>query len=182
MSRVKPVTKEEAKNGVKEIYQVLEKKMGKIPNIFLNMGQSHAVLKAYMGLGEAANLTTIDPKVREEIALTVAQANDCHYCLSAHSAIAKSIGINEQTILQARLGQSQDPKTQAILRFSKLMVDKRGHLSDQEVDQLKKAGVSDTELVEIILVVIQNMFTNYFNHITDPAIDFPVAPELAHKH
>ncbi len=179
MSRVKPMTIEEAKGDVKDLYQSLEKKMGRVLNIFLNMGNSAAVLKGYLSLHEAANQTSIPPKIREQIALLVGQANHCQYCLSAHTTVAKSLGINDQDILQARLGESQDSKSQAILKFAKTAVENRGHLSNQDIASLKATGINDQELVEIILLISLNLFTNYFNLITDPKIDFPLAPEIS---
>jgi uncharacterized peroxidase-related enzyme len=178
MSRVRPVNVEEAKGEVRDIYQALEKKMGKVVNIFLNMGNSAATLKGFVNLNEVAEQTSLSPKLREELALVVGQTNHCQYCLSAHTAIAKGLGMNEQDILKARHGESQDPKTQAILKFAKTVVENRGHLSNQDVASVKAAGVNDTELVEVILLIIVNMFTNYFNLITDPKVDFPPAPEL----
>jgi alkylhydroperoxidase AhpD family core domain len=178
MTRVQPATQDKAQPAVQEIYKALEKKMGKVPNIFQNMGNSPAVLKGFLAFSGAAEQTSLSPKVREEIALIVAQSNNCNYCLSAHTAMSKGAGITDQEILQARKGMSQDPKTQAILAFAKLVVEKRGNVTDQDVAALKSKGVTDTEIVEIIMVISVNMFTNYFNHITDPKIDFPVAPKL----
>lgn len=179
MSRVKPVTIEEAKGEVKEIYQALEKKMGKVINIFQNMGNSPAVLKGFLGLSEAVDHTSLSPKIREKIALIVGQTNHCQYCLSAHTAIAKGHGFSDQEIINARHAEAEDPKTKEILKFAKTVVENRGHISNQDVASLKAAGVSDTELTELILVIILNMYTNYFNLITDPKVDFPLAPELS---
>lgn len=178
MSRLKPVRIEEAKGEVKDLYQTLEKKMGKVINIFLNMGNSATTLKGFLNLSEAAEHTSFSPKLREQIALIVGQTNQCNYCLSAHTAVAKKLGLSEPDILKARHGESQDPKNQAILTFTQQVVEKRGHVSDQEVSDLKAAGISDAELVEIILLISVNMFTNYFNLITEPKIDFPIAPEI----
>ncbi len=178
MTRIQSVTKEKAPKPVQEIYSVIEKKMGKVPNIFLNMGNSAAVLKGYLGLSEAASQTSLPTQLREKIALAVGQANHCNYCLSAHTAIAQHEKIADQDILLARKGQANDKKTQAILSFAKLVTEKRGNVNEYDVAALKKEGVSDGELVEIILVIALNMFTNYFNHITDPKIDFPLAPNL----
>lgn len=178
MSRIKSLSVQEAKGEVKDLYQNLEKKMGKVLNIFLNMGNSPATLKGFLNLSEAANQTSIPPELREQIALIVGQANQCQYCLSAHTTLAKGLGISDQIIMKARHGESQDPKSQAILKFAKMVVENRGHISNQEVANLKAAGVSDKELVEIILLINVNMFTNYFNLITDPIIDFPKAPAL----
>lgn len=179
MPRSAPVTPEQAKNEVKETYATIKKNMGgKVPNIFQYMGNSAAVLNGFFSLSKAAEQTSLSPQLRSQIALVVAQTNDCNYCLSAHTAIASAQGIQLQETILARKGEAHDKKTQAILQFAKQVVEKRGKVSDQEVKSLKNAGVSDQELVEIILVINMNMFTNYFNHIIDTPIDFPAAPKL----
>lgn len=178
MTRIQSVTKEKAPKNVQDIYAAIEKKMGKVPNIFLNMGNSPAVLKGYLGLSDAASQTSLSPKVRELIALAVGQANNCNYCLSAHTAIAQNEKIADQEILLARKGESNDAKTKAILSFTKTLIEKKGNVGENDVNALKKAGVTDAELAEIILVVTLNLFTNYFNLTTDPKIDFPLAPKL----
>lgn len=178
MSRIQSIPPEKASVELKEIYTAIENQMGKVPNIFLNMGNSATVLKGYLNLNEAATHTSLNPKLREQIALTVSQTNQCNYCLSAHTLLGKLAGLPDQDVLLARHGESTDPKSKAILYFVKKVVENRARVNDQDVVTLKAAGISDTELVEIILVIMQNMFTNYFNHITDPKIDFPLAPEL----
>lgn len=177
MTRVHSVTEENASPKVKFIYDLLQKKMGRVPNIFLNMGNAPAVLEGYLALSDASNHTSLSPKLREEIALVVGQANQCNYCLSAHSAIAGSLGLKQADILSARKGNSTAPKDQAILQFAKKMVENRGHMKDAEITALKNAGVDDEEMLEIVLIVSMNIFTNYFNHLTDPVIDFPEAPQ-----
>lgn len=179
MTRVKPVSVEEAEGEVKELYQSLQQNMGKVLNIFLNMGNSAATLKGFLALSNAADQTSLSPKLREQIALIVGQLNHCQYCLSAHTMLAKGKGLSDQDILKARHGESLNVKDQAILKFAKQVVENRGNVSNQDVASLKTAGVTDPELVEIILLIIVNMFTNYFNLITDPKVDFPLAPELS---
>lgn len=178
MSRIAAITKEKATKEVREIYGAIEKMFGRIPIIFQNMGNSPAALKGFLELNKASEATSLTPKLREEISLAASQSNHCKYCLSAHTAAAQSFGVPDQEIILARKGQSKDPKTQAILNFVKAVVEKRGHMSDQDIKQLKASGVSDQELVEIVLIIATITFTNYFNQITDPQIDFPVAPEI----
>src|SRR5262249_32387864 len=127
---------------------------------------------------EMCDRTSLPKNLRQEIALVVAETNSCNYCLSAHSQIAKLFGINEQEILSARKAQSSDSKWQAILRFAKMVVEKHGQVADQEMQELKNSGVSDKELCEIMLVINLNMFTNYFNKVTNTENDFPPAPKL----
>jgi uncharacterized peroxidase-related enzyme len=177
MTRVHSVTEEKASPKVKFIYDLLQKKLGRVPNIFLNMGNAPAVLEGYLALSDAANHTSLSPKIREQIALVVGQTNQCNYCLSAHSAIAGSLGLKQEDILSARKGKASSPKDQAILQFAKKMVENRGHMKDAEIIELKNAGVDDEEMLEIVMLVSLNIFTNYFNHLTDPVLDFPEAPK-----
>lgn len=181
MTRVKPVNPEDAQGEVQDLYQALQKKMGKVINIFQNMGNSAATLKGFLDLNEAANRTNLPPKLREQIALIIGQSNQCQYCLSAHTMLAKGVGMSEQEIAKARHAESPEPKSRAILKFAKQVVENRGHVSNQDIANLKATGVTDVELVEIILVIMVNMFTNYFNLITDPKIDFPIASELSEE-
>ncbi len=179
MSRLKSVDPKTVENNeTKTSFDKIEKQMGRIPNIFLTMGNSPAALKAYINLSEAVNETSLSPKLRELIALTVGQANGCEYCLSAHTAISSTLKIPDQEVIMARRGEAQDPKTKAILHFVKEAVEKRGRISSNQFDQLKKAGVSDQEVAEIVTALTLNMFTNYFNLITDTTVDFPNAPKL----
>lgn len=178
MSRIQAIDPTTAGPDIEPILASLKKSIGRIPNIFLNMGQSAAVLKGYADLTEAIHKTSLNSKLREQIALVVSQANSCNYCLSAHTVMAKGAGLSEESIIEARKGESQDQKSAAVLKFAKKVAENRGHVSDQDVEHLKEAGVNDKELAEIVLVVIQTMFTNYFNNVTDPQIDFPLAPSL----
>lgn len=178
MSRISQLTKESAPTAIKPIFDMMQKKMGRVPNIFLNMGNSAETLQAYLSLSELTQKSSIPEQLREKIALVIAEVNGCNYCLSAHSAIAKSMGLQDLEILSARRGSAEDNKSYAILNFVKKVVEKKGAVTADEVKKLKEKGVSDKELCELMLIITLNIFTNYFNNIVDPAIDFPLAPKL----
>lgn len=179
MTRINPVTQDDAQGDLKQIYAGIAKNMGgKVPNIFQFMGNSQTALKGFLALSDAASHTSFTPQLREQIALVVGEANHCNYCLSAHTLLASKAGLPSQQIMQARHGDATDAKTQAILRFAKQAVEKRGKVTEQELNQVKKAGVNDKELVELVLLIVVNMFTNYFNLIMDTPVDFPLAPKL----
>ncbi len=91
MTRLQAIQPENASGDLKPIYEEMQKKMGKIPNIFKHMANSPVTLQAFLNLSQSLNKTTLSPKVREQIALIVAEENHCNYCLSAHSAIGKGL-------------------------------------------------------------------------------------------
>lgn len=178
MSRTAQVNPEQATDNLAVMFDGLNKKLGRIPNIFRHMGASPAALEAYLALSGASAKTSLDVKTREQIALIVGQQNNCGYCLAAHTAIGQSVGLTLEQTIEARKGQATDPKAQAIVNFAKEVVAKKAVIDDATVANLKKAGVSDQEIIETVLVITQNIFTNYFNHIVDPEIDFPVSPAI----
>ena len=178
MSRIDAISPDAATGELKTIYDDMKSKLGKVPNIFQHMGNSPAALTAFLTFNQSLSKLSLPSKLREQIALIVGQENKCGYCLSAHSTIGKGAGLTDDEIERSRKGESSDAKTNAILHFAKEVVDKRGHIADSDVETLKKAGVTDAEVVEIILVIGVNTFTNYFNHIVDPKIDFPLAKNL----
>lgn len=178
MQRIKALDPGRATGKAKVLMDGIQKQFGMVPNIMRTMANSPAVLEAYLGFGGALAKGALSAKLREELALTVSQANNCNYCLSAHTALGKSVGLSDDELLDSRRAASEDSKAEAALRFARQIVEKRGWVTDEDVTKVRDAGYSDGELAEIVANVAQNIFTNYFNHVAETVIDFPKAPEL----
>ena len=174
MSRFTGTTLQTAAGRTKELLEGVQQKIGTVPNIFSGFAESPAVLQAYLQFSEALGTGVLSPQFREQIALTVAGVNHCDYCASAHTAVGKSLGVNGDELEKNLSANSSDRKTQAGLHFAEKIVRERGSLSDADVQDVRDAGYSDEEILEIIGNVSLNLFTNYFNHINDTEIDFPV--------
>lgn len=173
MSRITPIDPKTATGKTKELFAAVEKKVGSVPNMMRAMAQSPAVLEAYLALTGALAGTKLSAKIREQLALALGEVNQCEYCVSAHTFIGSKIGLDNEAIDLARQGKSSDPKIAAILTFARELVVRRGEVKDADLRALRTVGVTDTELAEIVAVVSLNIFTNWFNHVADPEIDFP---------
>jgi uncharacterized peroxidase-related enzyme len=178
MSRIQPVDPEKAQGKAKELLDTIKAKAGRVPNILKTMGHSPVALQAYLGLSGALAEAKLPVKVREQIALAVGEDNQCHYCVAAHAAIGKLSGLTPEEIEGGRRAKSPDPKTDAVLKFAKKLSANRGNVTDGELAEVRKAGCSEEEILEIITAVALNLFTNYVNHVADTAIDFPQVPPL----
>lgn len=73
-----------------------------------------------------------------------------------------------------RNGSSNDPKAQAAVRFASQVALERGHVSSDEVQKVKDAGYDEAQIIEIVLHVALNTWTNYINEVAGTEIDFPV--------
>jgi len=172
-TRINAIEISKTTGKTKELLDGIKTKMQTIPNVFLTMANSPATLQGYLSFSEALGHGTLSAKLREQIAITVAESNGCEYCLSAHSTIGKKLGLSDGDIHDAQLGKSNDAKTSAALKFAKLVVAQRGEIGDKDFEQIKSAGYNEGEIIEIVAVVSLNIFTNYFNHIAKTVNDFP---------
>lgn len=174
MARLKALSPEEASGKTKELFDGIQGKLGMVPNMMRTMGNSSAVLEGYLNLSGALSNGTLGAKKGELIALAVAEANSCNYCLSAHTYIgANLVKIDSEDLSQARQGKSADTKTEAALTFAKTLVSKNGLASSEDVSAVKNAGYTDGEVGEIVANVALNIFTNYLNNTAQTEIDFP---------
>lgn len=178
MARLPIITPEKATGKAQELLTAVQKKLGLIPNMTRVMVNSPAVLEAYIGFSGALDGGSLNAKTRERIALEVAEANQCDYCLSAHSTIGKLVGLDEAEILDSRRVRSTDSKSAAALQFSRQVVEKAGAVGEADVEAARKGGLTDGELAEVVALTVLNIFTNYFNTAFKVDIDFPVVKAL----
>jgi len=176
MPRIQPIETADASGKTRELYDGIEKKMGKVPNIFKLMGNSPAALEGYLSFSSALSTGVLPGKLRELIAIAVAETNQCEYCLSAHVAIGKSVGLSESELKLARETRSEDPKVVAALTFVRTLLTRRALIDNNDVQLLREAGYSDAEIAEIVANVALNVYTNYFNLVMQTEVDFPRVP------
>ena len=179
MPRIQAITDETATPQAGEILQTVKQTMGSVPNLIATMANSPAVANAFLGFSQTLASGSLSASLREQIALTVAEANQCHYCLSAHTLLAKGTGLSDQDVVAARNATAAGAKEAAALQFARAVVETNANVDTSEIERLRHVGFSDGEILEIVANVVVNIFTNYINHIADTEIDFPVAPQLA---
>lgn len=172
MARIQPNPTPDAK--AQDLLSGVKRMLGGTPNMFTTMAQSSSTLAAFWGALGALSSSALSSGLREQIALTVAGANGCDYCASAHTALGKMNRISDGELAQNLQAKSADAKTQAALTFVRKVVDARGHVSDADLTSLRSAGYSEAQIVDMVTVTCINIFTNYFNHIAQTDVDFPL--------
>ncbi len=182
MSRIHQVAPESATGTVKGLLDAVQGKLGLVPNMTRAMANAPAVLEGYLSFSGALGKGKLSAKNRERIALAVGQANGCDYCLAAHSAIGKMVGLTADQILDSRRGTSVEPQSDAIVRFARQVVDKQGRVTDADLADARLAGLDDAAVAEVVANVALNIFTNYFNHVAETDIDFPKAEAIVDHH
>lgn len=174
MSRLTIPRYEDSAAASKPLLDAVNAQLGVVPNLFRLVGLSPAALEGYLGLNSALG-KTLDVKTRERIALAVAQANGCDYCLSAHSYLGANLAkLDEAELAAARRGHSADVRADAALAFARKALATNGKVGDADLAAVKLAGFTDAQVIEIVANVALNVLTNFVNNVADTDIDFPV--------
>jgi uncharacterized peroxidase-related enzyme len=174
MSRIPVPAIEHAPAESQALLAGVKSRLGTVPNMYRIIANSPAALEAFLGFYSALDKGDVDPLTRERIALAVAEANGCDYCLSAQIyRVRKGAMLDDAEITANRSGASNDIKADAAVRFAAELTRERGQVSEADVEAIKRAGYSDADIVEVIANVAINVFANIINEALKTDIDFP---------
>src|SRR5512141_671777 len=110
MSRITPVDPLAAEGKLRDLLAGIQQSLGAIPNLYRVIARSPAALEGALALAGALARGRIRPRLREQIAIAVAQENACDYCLSAHTALGKGLRVSDADLALARRARASDPK------------------------------------------------------------------------
>ena len=86
------------------------------------------------------------------------------------------MGLSREAILALRQGRpSGDARNDALAKFVLHLLTTSGTLQANVVTEIKQAGVTDAQIVDVTMAVASIALTNLFNRINDTTLDFPVA-------
>lgn len=175
MTRFASIEPTGASGRTKALLDATQAQLGRIPNLYASMAQSPAALDGYLAFRGALGKGVLSVPMREQIALLTAAVNDCGYCVSAHTFRGAKIGLSTDELAATQKGHSEDPKNRAALQWVETLLQRRGLITDEDFTKVKSQGWSNEEVGEMIAHVALNVFSNYFNHVATPALDFPEA-------
>ena len=173
MSRIPLVDQNTTDDGVRRNFDAIQTRLGGVPNMMRTMAQSPSVLEGYLALDSALRHGLLSARVQAQLALVIAEANECDYSLSAHTAWGRGVGLSSDEVVASREGRAFDRRVEAALQFARAVVERRGDVTDQELARVREAGFGDAKIAEIIAHVALNVFANYFNRAAQTDIDFP---------
>ena len=171
-------TREEVNSTNQAIFDNLEKALGFVPNLYATYAHSDTALENYLGFSNAP--TSLSAQEKEVVNLAVSEVNNCIYCLSAHTAIAKMNGFSEEQILELRAGHASfDHKLDILARLARNITINRGRADQELVGAFLEAGYTKGNLIDTIVLVGDKTISNYIHSTTQVAVDFPLVQPLS---
>jgi AhpD family alkylhydroperoxidase len=161
----------------KSALEWLQQAFGVLPNLPATIANSPKLINSLVGEFQQVHSPGFTEAENQIVLLTDAVTNSCKYAVAFHTALALQQGISSEetdAIRERRL--PADKQFAALSSLAKTLIEKRGHLSEQELDSFLAAGFTKEQVFEVIAMVSASTITNYVGTIANPTLDEPFRP------
>tara|TARA_B100000959_G_scaffold285739_1_gene361511 strand:+ start:2864 stop:3394 length:531 start_codon:yes stop_codon:yes gene_type:complete len=173
MSRITPPLADSVSIETKNILKEIEGAFGMVPNLFKTYSHYGPLLEANWKKVKTVMMTgSLSRKVKESIAVLVSKDNSCSYCVAAHTASLKSIGISDEEIrnINEDLDKAEfSRKEKLLIRFARKANSEPLKITDEEFQKLRELSASEGEIVEALGVM--ELFTGFNKFLDSLQID-----------
>jgi len=163
MVRIDPIELDEASAKARELLDEYAARAGEPGPMIRTMANAPAVLRGYLDLNRAMKRSHLDRRVTERISLAAQAWIGCEYCVAAHTAAARKLGLSDRDIDLAKQGTATDPAIASIVAFGQQIVAAPSEISDADVERLRTHGYSDEQIAEVVGIVSLMLLTGAFN-------------------
>jgi len=176
MSRLTLHTADSAPEAARERVQAAEQANGFLPNLIGVLANAPAALETYQVVGAINARSSLSPAEREVVQITAATLNDCGFCVAGHTKLSIAKLRMPEPLVDAlrKVEALDDPRLDALARFSVAVIQKKGQVSDDELAAFRAAGYNDQQALEVVLGVSLATLCNYANSLAQT----PINPEL----
>ncbi len=172
-------TIDSAPEGSKGFLEKAQKNLGFVPNLYGSLAESPIALEAYGAISDRFSKTSLSPTEQQVVLLVASVENGCEFCVAAHSVIAKKmVGVHEHIVAAIRNeDEIDDEKLESLAKFTREVVQQRGWVNGQPVENFLAAGYNRQQALEVILGVSLKTLSNYTNHMTETQTNAEFASE-----
>jgi alkylhydroperoxidase family enzyme len=158
----------------KPALEQLQKAFGVLPNLPAVIANSPKLINSLVGLFGQVHSPGLSEAENQIVLLTDAVTNSSTYAVAFHTALALQQGISsEETTAIRERRLPKDKRFAALSKLAKTLIEKRGHLSEQELDSFIAAGFTKEQAFEVIAIVAASTITNYAGTIANPPLEDP---------
>ncbi len=168
---------ETAPEGSKPLLEKSQAAFGRLPGLHKVMAESPQVLEGYQVLHKLFTETAFDAEEMTVVWQTINVEHECHYCVPAHTGIAKMMKVSGD-ISDALRNETPLPtdKLEALRTFTLQMLRQRGNVTEEQMQAFFDAGYSHRAVLDVVLGLAQKTMSNYINHVAETPLDAPVQP------
>lgn len=177
------IEEDEATYEVAQIYDDVKREMQLpfVPNIMKALAASPAALAIQWQFSQALeNYATLPQSLIAMILFTIAERNNCEYCSAGHELTCRTLGIDEATLaaLVEDLGNVSPQRVRAIIEFALKVARNPKGLQLEDYEWVREQGVTDEELVEIIVIAASGVYGDIIADALKVEVDTMVVEAL----
>lgn len=163
---------ETAPEASKPLLEKSQKAFGRLPGLHKVLAESPQAYEGYQLLHKLFQDTDFDADELTVVWQTINVENECHYCVPAHTGIAKMMKVSDElsNALRDETPLGSD-KLEALRTFTLRMLRSRGNVTEAEMDEFFAAGYGHRAVLDVILGLAQKTMSNYVNHVAKTPID-----------
>lgn len=168
------VDRDTGTDAQKAVLDQAKAQVGFIPNMYANMVNAPAVLSTYLhGYALFRAESGLSAAEQEVAFLAISVANECSYCLAAHSMIADRVsGVPKDTLAEIREGRPvSDARLRALHRLATDIVVTRGHPGAEALNSFREQGYTEHQVLYLVLAAAVKTLSNYSNHLFATPVD-----------
>ena len=155
-----------APSDSRPLLEGIRRGFGFVPNLFAVIAESPAALRGALSIHEAFAAGSLTPAEQQLVMLAVSEANECAFCMAAHSTFAAGMKVAPALVAAVRARKPLgDAKLDALVVFTRKVVEQRGWVEERELATFLEAGYSRAQVIEVLLGVGMKTFNNYVDHI-----------------
>ena len=112
--------------------------------------------------------------LKQMIALTVSAQNHSRYCTVAHTSALQNLGLDAKVIEACTQNDDLDgvpPGQRAILKFARKCAKSPRTVEDTDFEDLYDGGLSEAEVMEVVMIALTTNFVNGWADATRIAVD-----------
>lgn len=137
-----------------------------VPTLQATLAESPVSLEGYSKLFELVGQSSLSPVEQQIAFLSASVFHQCEYCTMGHTYLARSMKAPEQAITAVRESLPiDDPKLEALRQFTQAVIRERGFVGDAATARFMRAGFTQAQVLEVVLVIATKTISNYVNHI-----------------
>jgi uncharacterized peroxidase-related enzyme len=173
-----PLTVATAPEASRPMMEKVQKSLGFIPNLLAIFATNPTVLEGYLALGAVFEKGSFTPREQQIILLAASVENNCNYCATAHSQIAKALRTPAEVIAAVQNEMPvPDAKLNALVTLVRELVRERGYAKEKSIQKFLAAGYKKNQVMELLLGIALKTISNYLDHISPTPLDHLVAGE-----
>lgn len=164
MAWINTIDEKEAKGELKEIYERIKEKRGKISNIMKVHSLNPKTMKSHLDfyLNLMFGDSNLSRELRELIAVVVSAANNCEYCMVHHGEALNHFLKDKKQLEKAikNFASAKFPsKIKKMLEYAYKLTKTPDKITREDIEILRKSDFSDKDILDI------NLITSYFNFV-----------------